>query len=261
MKKFIDMIYPVVGRINNKFSVLPLQMKVWNNLMTANSLDRYLYLALHKSRLMGNEAQKVVSSIVGKNMTVVDAGANIGLYTGLLSSLVGSAGKVISVEPDPDNCAALRAAVEANRWANVECHCCALHDKQDSLLLVRDPCNSGNHALANGPLLPEAGSLNTVEGRSLDEVVGERLVDFVKIDVQGWELRVLQGAQKILASGAPLSLLVELWPQGLQRNGSSAQEVLELLESFSFRLLDPADGCLIKAPPTHGYQDVLAVRH
>lgn len=229
--------------------------------MTANSWDRYLYLSLHKCRLMGNAAQRVVSSIVGKNMTVVDAGANIGLYTGLLSRLVGSSGKVISVEPDPDNFAALRAAVEANRWTNVECHDCALHNKQDSLLLLRDPCNSGNHSLADRPLSPEAGALKAVEGRCLDEVVGERRVDFVKIDVQGWELRVLQGAQKILTSGAPLSLLVELWPQGLQRNGSSAAEVLELLESFSFRLLDPADGRPFKAPPVHGYQDVLAVRH
>lgn len=229
--------------------------------MTANSWDRYLYLSLHKCRLMGNAAQRVVSSIVRKDTTVVDVGANIGLYTGLLSRLVGAAGKVISVEPDPDNFAALRAAVKANRWANVECHDCALHNKQDSLLLLRDPCNSGNHALANRPRLSGAGGVKAVEGRTLDEVVGERRVDFVKIDVQGWELRVLQGAHKIMASGAPLSLLVELWPQGLERNGSSAGEVLELLESFSFRLLDPADGRPFGAPPTRGYQDVLAVRH
>lgn len=261
MKAIRDVIYPAFGRINNKASVLPLQMRVWNNLMTANSWDRYLYLSLHKCGLMGKAAQRVVSSIVGRNMTVVDAGANIGLYTGLLSRLVGSAGKVISVEPDPDNFAALRAAVEANRWANVECHDCALHNRQESLLLLRDPCNSGNHALANRALLPEVGGLKAVEGRSLDELVGQRRVDFIKIDVQGWELRVLQGARKIMASGAPLSLLVELWPQGLERNGSSAAEVLELLESFSFRLLDPTDGRPFKAPPTRGYQDVLAVRH
>jgi FkbM family methyltransferase len=210
---------------------------------------------------MGNAAKRVVSSNVRKNMTVVDAGANIGLYTGLLSRLVGSGGKVISVEPDPDNFAALRAAVEANRWANVESYDCALHNKQDSLLLIRDPCNSGNHALANRPLLPDAGAHKAFEGRSLDDVVGKRHVDFIKIDVQGWELSVLQGAQKIMSSGAPLSLLVELWPQGLQRNGSSASEVLELLESFSFRLVDPTDGRPFGAPPTSGYHDILAVRH
>jgi FkbM family methyltransferase len=194
-------------------------------------------------------------------MTVVDAGANVGLYTGLFSRLVGSAGKVISVEPDLDNFAALRAAVEANRWANVECYACALHNKQESLLLLRDPCNSGNHALARRPPLHNAGVLKAVEGRSLDELIGERRVDFIKIDVQGWELRVLQGAEQIMASGAPLSLLVELWPQGLRRNGSSAGEVLELLESFSFRLLDPTNGRPFRAPPTRGYQDVLAIRH
>lgn len=240
---------------------MPLQMTVWNNRITANSWDRYIYLALHKWKLMGNTAHRTVSSHIQRNMTVVDVGANIGLYTGLFSRLVGPTGKVISFEPDPCNFAALCAAVEANRLANVEIYDCALHNKQESLLLLRDPCNSGNHSLANRPLLPGATAAKAVEGRTLDEAVGERSVDFVKIDVQGWELHVLQGANKIMARGAPLSLLIELWPQGLERNGSSAEKVLELLESFSFHLLDPTDGRPLKTTPTRGYQDVLAVRN
>lgn len=239
---------------------MPLQMTVWNNRMTANSWDRYIYLALHKFSLMGSSSRRFLNSLIKKDMTVVDVGANIGLYTGLFSYLVGPVGKVISVEPDPDNFLALLTAAETNRWANVECHACALHDKQDSLLLLRDPCNSGNHVPAYRPQIRLAENLQKIEGRRLDKLVSGQKVDFIKIDVQGWELRVLQGAQQIIASKEPLSLLVELWPKGLRRNGSSADEVLEYLRNYSFRLIDPKDGLSFKAAPTHGYKDVLAFR-
>lgn len=94
----------------------------------------------------------------------------------------------------------------------------------------------------------------------LDELFEGRKIDFIKIDVQGWEASVLRGAEKMLKEKSPLSVLVEVWPQGLQRNGSSVDEVLEFLKSFSFRLIDPKEGLPFKATPTHGYQDVLAIR-
>jgi FkbM family methyltransferase len=244
----------------NKSLPLPLRIKVWDSVMTAKSWDRCFYLVLHKCGVMGNEARKVAARVVRRDMTVVDAGANIGLYTALFSRIVGSSGNVIAIEPDSDNFAALLAAGKDNLWTNVECHECALNDKSEPLTLSQDPCNSGNHALAKYPLPSALAKSQTVKGRSLDELVGGRRVDFIKIDVQGWELRVLQGAREILGSRKPLSLLVELWPAGLRRNGSTADEILDFLRSLSFELLEPCSGRPFAGPAASGYQDVLAVR-
>lgn len=209
---------------------------------------------------MGNTSKRVFISLIKKNMNVIDVGANIGLYTGLFSRLVGPAGKVISIEPDPDNFAALLAAAEANRWANVELHACALHDKQGSLYLARDPCNSGNHVLSESPQMRVTANLKEVKGRRLDELVGCQKVDFIKIDVQGWELLVLKGAQNIIASGAPLQLLVELWPAGLRRSGNTPENLFKFLRDHGFSLFETRSGVPVTKTPQTGYKNVLAIR-
>jgi len=202
----------------------------------------------------------LLSQVVRNDMVVMDVGANVGLYTGLFSKLVGPMGRVIAVEPNALNWIALQTAMSRNGWSNVESYRCALHDRRDSLLLVDNPCNSGNHAIS---MCPSKGSrgVATVEARSLDEVVNGRRVDFIKIDVQGWEFKVLQGARETLAKDHPLTLLVELWPYGLHRNGVKANDIINLLKRFSFRLVDPWTGKPFVAAPSTGYTDVLAVRN
>jgi FkbM family methyltransferase len=222
------------------------------------TFDRLLYLWLHRVGLMGRSGVQLIRTRVREGMTVLDVGANVGVYTSLLSRIVGPHGHVLALEPDPDNWRALQKASTANGWQNVELHQTAAADRKGQMSFARSSFNSGNHSLQSDPSRPGAEVVNVIR---LDELLEGRKINFIKIDVQGWEASVLRGAEKVLREKSPLSMLVELWPQGLQRNGSSAGEVLELLESFSFRLLDPADGRPFGAPPTRGYQDVLAVRH
>lgn len=221
------------------------------------TFDRLLYLWLHRLGLMGKSGSQLIRDRVREGMSVVDVGANVGVYTSLLSRIVGPDGCVIALEPDPDNWRSLQKASVANRWRNVNLHQTAAADRKGKMSFARSSFNSGNHALQAGR---SASGMEVVDVARLDELVGERKIDFIKIDVQGWETSVLRGAETVLGGSSALSVLVELWPQGLQRNGSSASEVLELLESFSFRLLDPDDGRPFRNPPTRGYQDVLAVR-
>ena len=76
-------------------------IKVWDRRIRAASLDRLVFLALHRTGLMGKEEAELLKKLVNPGMQILDVGANIGLYTLLLSRLTGEAGRVFAFEPEP----------------------------------------------------------------------------------------------------------------------------------------------------------------
>ena len=126
-------------------------------------------------------------------MTVVDVGANVGLYTLLASSLVGPSGRVVAVEPSSENCRLILLSVEANNVGNVELFPVALD-------AARGWSNLTGHFGSNGGLVSadpsslKSGWSEIVPTFALDDLV-EGKVDFVKIDVEGAEGRVVAGAR------------------------------------------------------------------
>jgi FkbM family methyltransferase len=167
-------------------------------------------------------------------MTVVDVGANLGLYTLLASRLVGPAGRVVAIEPSSENCRLILLSVDANEAENVELLPLAL-DRG------RGWSNLSGHFGSNGGLVPgDAASLTSgwseiVPTFALDDLV-EGPVDFLKIDVEGAEGRVVAGAQRILESSRPV-VATELSLEMLPRvSGISGEEYLEGFEALGYRI-------------------------
>src|SRR5208283_897383 len=111
--------------------------RVWGFGMRAATFDRALYLALHRAGLMGAPERAALAALARPGMTVLDIGANLGLYSLLLARSVGPSGRVIAFEPDPDLCALLRANCAANGLANVEAHNMALGAAPGRMILSR----------------------------------------------------------------------------------------------------------------------------
>jgi FkbM family methyltransferase len=134
---------------------------------------------------------------------VVDVGANIGYLTSLAATRAGSDGTVLAFEPHPVVFALLQGNVA--RWdgvANIEARQTALSDRDGTAEL-----NAGSSFEANMGLSrldeghAEAGDvLVSVSVKQLDEVVGDREVGLLKIDVEGHEPEVLRGARRLLES-------------------------------------------------------------
>ena len=112
---------------------------VWNQRMLSATFDRWLYLRLHCLGLMGRNERAALSRIVKPGMTVVDVGSNLGLYTILLSRLVGPTGHVLAFEPDPDLFSLLQQSSLLNGCANVTANNLALGSSAWS-------ADSANHA-------------------------------------------------------------------------------------------------------------------
>jgi FkbM family methyltransferase len=132
--------------------------------------------------------------------TVVDCGANHGFTTLLFSRWAGPTGTVHAFEPNLHNVAILKENIRLNGLKNVVCHPIALDCQSRHLQISIHP----NSAVQERPT--RKIRTKAVPSATLDDVLGDAKVNFVKIDVEGFELQVLRGARRVLAQRPRLDL-------------------------------------------------------
>jgi FkbM family methyltransferase len=140
-------------------------------------------------------------------MVVYDVGAHIGYLTLVMSRLVGSTGQVLSFEPDPRNREALNANVSG--LSNVKVFPLAIDGELGEVQFATfDYSLVGRIADSD---TPGDATMVTVQAVSLDHLInvrGEPVPQFIKIDVEGREVNVIEGALSVLNEHRP-SLIVE----------------------------------------------------
>lgn len=185
---------------------------------------------------------RVLDRLLTPAMTFVDVGANRGEFTIFTAKRLPH-GRVLSFEPLPANYAELVHNIELNRLQNVTPFPIGLAEtsRRQPLFISADETmhQSWNEGL--GSLFASdyrAVELETVELRTLDEVCSEAKLDAIhsiKVDVEGAELHVLQGAVACLHRFRPM-LILEMNAETFAAAGYSNQDVAELLTPFGYRL-------------------------
>jgi FkbM family methyltransferase len=229
----------VLARFLVWFNLLPLwkrQVRVWGSELRAVSFDRLLYLYLHRIGWMGLEERTFLNQKVRPGMHVIDIGANLGLYALLCSRLVGQSGTVVAFEPDPDLFEALETNCRANSATNVELCNLAAASRSGSMWLARSLVNAGDNRIAQLELESKLTRRVAVRSATVDEIVDGRPVDFIKIDVQGWESEVLSGMKRVLTCNPAVQIHLEYWPYGLREAGCDPFELLRGLSRLEFRI-------------------------
>ncbi|MEO7319970.1 MAG: FkbM family methyltransferase [Chthoniobacteraceae bacterium] len=216
----------------NRLPVWHRRLRVWGADFRACSLDRLVYLTLHRLGFMGRDERVFFQSHIQPGMNVAEAGANIGVYTIQLSRLVGPEGRVFAFEPDPHLFACLRENLDRAGITNVEPHHCALGSAPGKLSLAWDGLNSGDTHLSR-EAQPGAAQVDVAR---LDTVLAGKRVDFFKLDVQGWELEVLRGMTGLFDANPALRLFIEYWPAGLRRAGTEPGALLDFLREHRWQL-------------------------
>ncbi len=184
-----------------------------------------------------NETNWVLDQ-VEDNWNVLDIGSNFGYYSMLIASRAPKA-TIYAFEPHSVSYAALDRHRQMNHYDQVKPQRIALSDSEGSLRLVVPPSVNGGigHLETGGGDVAAGHQIEDVQTMPLDSFASRNAidrVDFIKIDVEGAELMVLDGARETIARCRP-KMLIEINPSALQRFGRSAEELLERIRSLGYR--------------------------
>jgi FkbM family methyltransferase len=168
-------------------------------------------------------------------MTVIDVGANAGVYTFSAAQRVGLTGLVLAVEPFSQCVAYLNETCRVNQLDWVKVCAGAASDRNGSAKLSLSSASELNELISEEEgQTRDASSFEEVECFTLDSLIekhGVSRVDFLKIDAEGHELQVLKGSDRLLTEFAPIILY-----ENIAGSQGSNLPVADYLRSIGYRL-------------------------
>lgn len=177
---------------------------------------------------------------IKKDSVIFDVGGNIGQTAMMMAQKTGSCGKVFSFEPYPETYQKFQVNLQSNPSLTGIVHIAhiALGAAPAELKMYQD-CDTNSGA---NRMVPQGNAITatiTVPVTTMDLFVAEKKLkpDFIKIDVEGFEMEVLKGAGKTLSDHKP-SLFIELDDKNLKKQGSSAFELCDYLAGFGYKLFE-----------------------
>lgn len=168
-------------------------------------------------------------------MSVVDIGANIGYFSMLSASLVGAAGQVLAIEPNPRNARMLEASRRANGFLHVT-PCQVAAGRETGLLVLNTAYSNGTTSSPSTDLDALLGS-ETVACVAVDSILSPvDSVDFIKVDVEGAEYNALLGCRRTIQACRPV-IVTEFAPGMLAGiSGVSGPDYLDFLIGHGYSL-------------------------
>lgn len=207
-------------------------------LMLGNDLSRCLYV---DGEVDPNEFS-FLDEVLKPGMTVIDAGANEGIYSIFSRAKVGSEGRVIAIEPS----ARERSRIERNKALNgmddITVLPVALAERPGNLVLhVAEDGHAGHNTLGRFAAgWVKAKSEGVISAVTLDTIVDEQKlarVDLIKLDIEGAELRALCGSDQTLRRDHP-ALLMEVMEETLATQGASAMQLLDYVRQHGYEVFE-----------------------
>ncbi len=213
----------------------------WGQCYQAISLSEYHYL---RNGNPETYESALIERILGPGMTVVDVGANHGLFSMEAAHLIGRDDIVHAFEPAPATRALLANNVAANDLTTVKIFPFALGETVGTARLRVHREMSGLNTLADRDVtwnrrVLAADEIVEVPITTLDahtEAEGLNRIDFLKIDVEGFELGVLRGARELLRTKRIARILVEIGDLTIANARVDPLEILSELESHDYVL-------------------------
>lgn len=189
----------------------------------------------------------------------IDVGAHVGFLSLFAATLVGSNGRVMSFEPEPGNFQALQRNKADNGYDHITLYNAAVSNQTDTLRFWFNRDNDGGHALWNvgdhsfNTLSNAAPLIMDVTALVLKDCVadlGLETIKILKIDAEGAERMVLEGAAPLLSAKRIDFIVCEINEFALNKLGTSQDDLRRFMASFGYATFAlPGKGGLPKLIP------------
>jgi FkbM family methyltransferase len=197
------------------------------------NLQEVIDASLYYSGTFEADAEKTIETLVKPGTVSIDIGANFGYHTFRMARSAGAGGRVLAIEPTTWAYDKLQRNAALNDFTTIDYVKVGLSD-----------ADLGNTEIAFQSSYrldgQQADTLETVRLTTLDTVVREQQldrVDFIKMDVDGFEGRVLRGAVETLRAHRPM-IFFELSPAAMKDADDDALELMRLLEGLGYEFQD-----------------------
>lgn len=188
------------------------------------------------------QVQSWLKTILNKTDVFLDIGAHVGWHTMLASKLVGNKGAVLAFEPSPENLKFLRYHCTLNSLQNVQIYPSAVGDVENSSIpfVLVDGGNHTSNSLTTVDEVPyiseKQKTLISVSLTTIDKVCEKLRLKprLIKIDVEGAENLVLQGAREVVNKYRPI-IIVAIHPFWMPK-GQSPNDICNFFSSYSYEL-------------------------
>jgi FkbM family methyltransferase len=188
--------------------------------------NEYVGSRIYEGSFHEEELAGFIDKKVSKSNLIFDIGAHIGSITIIFRENVGQEGEIHAFEPNPESYEMMLDTVKQNEFTNIEMHHCAVSDSEGKVKISKNAGNTGKSSIKrDAEEVTEVDSIPAV--KIFNQVEGT--VDWLKIDIEGAELEVLQNLDHNDKLSQVSNIILELHPELLEE--SELKIIYEILES------------------------------
>lgn len=227
--RLIKFLLPWSRKIGKNFGVVEVKTK-FNFRMSLNMSD---WLAQHVFVTGDYEpaTSKLICEKLQQGQCFVDIGANIGYFSLLASKIVGESGQVIGFEPVEGTREKFDHNVKINGINNIKVEPYAISDSNGSSEIFVGP---EEHCGISSLTQPHNFTAKQhVELRTLDSLISDTKINFIKIDVEGYELKALRGMTTIIEKNSP-DFICEVTEDFLKNAGDSTADLFDFFNKYNY---------------------------
>lgn len=203
-------------------------IKLWY--FFTSDIGRSLYL----NGNFEHETTIFLKKIIKSGDIILDIGANIGQFSVIMSMFSGSSGKIYAIEPYDKNISLIKKNIEINDIVNIYVHKVAIADKNGRMIfrIYDDYAYNSFLLIDRKKLLKE----DSVECQTIDAFIEQNKItklDLIKIDIEGYELPAMKGAENTLNKFRP-GIIAEIQPLNLKSIGLGWRDIIDYLAAKDY---------------------------